>query len=186
MFLPCISLTQLDLSGNPAAEEDNYRERVYWRLPSIQVFDKHVVNSVDRKKAAKFMRSDEAKRKDAEKISERRRARSSAWKLSGCALILEEEVARIRRKEDEMERQRLLDLYSQQMKSDGEAAPSDCPLPNSLDFVSINAARRFTELSEWDRRNLWELFKEHGSDSVASSKCLSIVDGMADFGECFC
>lgn len=54
-------LEELDLQGNPCAEEPNYRIRVLAALPSLHVFDRHVVSDMERRKASRLRRA-QAKR----------------------------------------------------------------------------------------------------------------------------
>jgi len=41
-------LKQLELLGNPVAEETNYRAQVLFHMPSIKVLDRHVVTAIER------------------------------------------------------------------------------------------------------------------------------------------
>lgn len=45
--------TRAELLGNPLAEEPNYRLYVIYKLPSLHVFDRHVVTQDERLAAAR-------------------------------------------------------------------------------------------------------------------------------------
>lgn len=47
-------LTQLDLFGNPLAEEPDYRLKIIHTMPQIEVLDRHRVTLQERQKAAKM------------------------------------------------------------------------------------------------------------------------------------
>jgi len=47
-------LTQLDLFGNPLAEEPDYRLKIIHTMPQIEVLDRHRVILQERQKAAKM------------------------------------------------------------------------------------------------------------------------------------
>jgi len=49
-------LQQLELLGNPVAEETNYRQQVIHRIPSLKVLDRHVITSLERVLAAQMAR----------------------------------------------------------------------------------------------------------------------------------
>ena len=71
-------LEELDLQGNPCAEEPNYRIRVLATLPSLHVFDRHVVTDLERRKATRYRRKE---------IERRRPAYNSGDAQSGSANI---------------------------------------------------------------------------------------------------
>eukprot|EP00756_Hemistasia_phaeocysticola_P015148 Hpha_TRINITY_DN15390_c0_g1::TRINITY_DN15390_c0_g1_i1::g.92050::m.92050 len=48
------SLRTLDLFGNPLAEEHNYRLYVIYRLPNLQIFDRHEVSAAERDAARRL------------------------------------------------------------------------------------------------------------------------------------
>ena len=47
-------LTQLDLFGNPLAEEPDYRLKIIYLMPQIQTLDRHVVTVAERIKAKRI------------------------------------------------------------------------------------------------------------------------------------
>jgi hypothetical protein len=48
-------LDQLDLFGNPLAEEPDYRFRLIHAMPQIKILDRHMVTLQERQKAVKIM-----------------------------------------------------------------------------------------------------------------------------------
>jgi hypothetical protein len=55
VFLEFISrfafLDQLDLFGNPLAEEPDYRLKIIKAMPQIKILDRHMVTQIERTKA---------------------------------------------------------------------------------------------------------------------------------------
>jgi Leucine-rich repeat len=47
-------LTQLDLFGNPLSEEPDYRLKIIYSMPQIQILDRHPITTEERLKAAKL------------------------------------------------------------------------------------------------------------------------------------
>lgn len=47
-------LEQLDLFGNPLAEEPDYRLKIIYQMPQIKVLDRHMVTLIERQKAQKL------------------------------------------------------------------------------------------------------------------------------------
>lgn len=47
-------LEQLDLFGNPLAEEPDYRLKIIYHMPQIKVLDRHMVTLAERQKADKL------------------------------------------------------------------------------------------------------------------------------------
>ncbi len=48
-------LEQLDLFGNPLAEEPDYRLRIIYHMPQIKILDRHMVTLQERQKAEKLI-----------------------------------------------------------------------------------------------------------------------------------
>eukprot|EP00825_Cyclidium_porcatum_P038495 TRINITY_DN4488_c0_g1_i3.p1 TRINITY_DN4488_c0_g1~~TRINITY_DN4488_c0_g1_i3.p1 ORF type:complete len:413 (+),score=95.67 TRINITY_DN4488_c0_g1_i3:169-1407(+) len=62
------SLKQLDLFENPLHEEPNYRLRVIYALPQLQILDRHLITLQEKKQADKLMQSENiTKKKESEK-----------------------------------------------------------------------------------------------------------------------
>lgn len=61
LFLEFISrfafLEQLDLFGNPLAEEPDYRLKIIKMMPQIKILDRHQVTTIERTKAAALSNS---------------------------------------------------------------------------------------------------------------------------------
>lgn len=55
-------LEQLDLFGNPLAEEPDYRFRLIHAMPQIKILDRHMVTLQERQKAEKIMATQNAKK----------------------------------------------------------------------------------------------------------------------------
>lgn len=51
------SLKHLDLFGNPASHEPNYKYRIIAALSSLEVFDRHKISAQERVEAEAFMNS---------------------------------------------------------------------------------------------------------------------------------
>lgn len=47
-------MEQLDLFGNPLAEEPDYRLKIIYNMPQIKVLDRHMVTLIERQKAEKL------------------------------------------------------------------------------------------------------------------------------------
>lgn len=47
-------MEQLDLFGNPLAEEPDYRLKIIYHMPQIKVLDRHMVTLAERQKADKL------------------------------------------------------------------------------------------------------------------------------------
>ena len=94
-------LTELDLFGNPLAEETNYRLHVIRRIPSLQVFDRHVVTDEERE-AAKLLGTSKQAKVDL-------LAESKPWvpQLSGTVKMMMSEVKHLRREEAKREAEEL-------------------------------------------------------------------------------
>ena len=56
-------LEELDLMGNPCAEEPSYRIRVLAAIPTLHVFDRHVVTDSERIRATRMRRAQQATEK---------------------------------------------------------------------------------------------------------------------------
>ena len=61
-------LEQLDLFGNPLAEEPDYRLKIIKLMPQIKILDRHKVTQIERTKAAALVDVPIAKKKLAKKI----------------------------------------------------------------------------------------------------------------------
>ena len=55
-------MEQLDLFGNPLAEEPDYRFRLIHAMPQIKILDRHMVTLQERQKAEKIMAESNKKR----------------------------------------------------------------------------------------------------------------------------
>lgn len=97
------SLRQLDLSGNPVAEETAYRMHVIDKLPQVQVLDCSKVKSTERKKARAYIERKQrralkgaARAKDAKP---KRKAKPNPYvdSMSATAIMAEEAMAQLDR-----------------------------------------------------------------------------------------
>jgi len=97
------SLSQLDLSGNPVAEETAYRMQVIDKLPQVQVLDCSKVKSVERKKARAYIERKKRRalkgniRPNATKTKSKAKPNPYVDTMSATALMAEEAMARLER-----------------------------------------------------------------------------------------
>jgi U2 small nuclear ribonucleoprotein A' len=64
---PLSNLKHLDLYDNPVAQEPNYKLRVLYALPTLEILDRHKISHQERKEAVKFMAGSKGKSKSSKK-----------------------------------------------------------------------------------------------------------------------
>jgi uncharacterized membrane protein YgcG len=164
-------LEELDLTGNPCAEEPSYRIRVLAAIPTLHVFDKHVVTESERVRAARLRRAQIAADKgiDVHKKNETKRASSKEddedaisiassggegrmggnnSNMSGTERLLYQELSRVRREEaaqakidHELEFKRAMEVLEEQKELSGEALRKAL-LPKGINFTQIENDKR--------------------------------------------
>lgn len=145
------------MSGNPVAEENDYRLRVLGALPSLIILDNHKVTDDERRRARRFRRSRGRPRgRVAKKPRNAPTLPPPVQDLSGCALLLDRESRRIRaRRSREEEAERLAMFQASATRpsgADGKGAadPTVAPRPRAqqVDSARARTAWRSTFLQE--------------------------------------
>ena len=164
-------LEELDMMGNPCAEEPSYRIRVLAALPTLHVFDKHVVTESERVRARRLRRAQQAAEKGSDthsnKGGETKRASSkdeddansiagsegygdngSSNAMSGTERILYRELARVRREEatqakldEEATYTSAMALLDEQKELSGDQLRKAL-LPKGIDFTHIENEKK--------------------------------------------
>ena len=185
-------LEELSLQGNPCAEEPNYRIRVLAALPSLHVFDRHVVTNLERRKASRLRKSLSAKAKNR-KLNSGVGARSPGEAdesdsimgsigggvgngLSGTERILYKELERVKREEEAKAKQdraasvkAAMDALESQKELSGEKLRAAL-MPKGINFAQIEADKlagvgdQAGALLAWDEYRLRKLFEKYDDD----------------------
>ena len=163
-------LEELDLMGNPCAEEPSYRTRVLAAIPTLHVFDRHVVTESERIRANRMCRAQQAAEKggDANKGGETKVGGGMAGRkdddgasiagsagfnqsgsnMSGTERILYRELARVRREEAvqvQVDREATfaaaMNALEDQKELSGEKLRKAL-LPKGINFVQIEENKR--------------------------------------------
>lgn len=146
-------ITHLDLFGNPLAEEADYRLHVIKRIPALQVFDRHVVTD-EEKEAAKLLGTSRQKKED--------KGGSKPWvpDLSGTTKMMMSEVKKLRKQNADAEAAERKAMF--QLEDDGSQVALGDPPP----AYSAKRMPTDSELDEWDKYNLRELFTQYDKDNT--------------------
>ncbi|CAK4110159.1 unnamed protein product [Aphanomyces euteiches] len=163
-----LHLEDLDLFGNPLAEEDKYRLHVIAAIPSLQIFDRHVVTPDERLRAKSLsikITSNPHGRKRESGPTERYAP------LSGTVKMLLKEVAHIERERKEQSDRELSKQYElpQQLS---DALDSAIQRSNN-----INALASATGMDEWVLYHLRKTF------ASLDTKKLGLISEMLDQGQ---
>jgi hypothetical protein len=187
-------LEELDLTGNPCAEEPSYRIRVLAAIPTLHVFDKHVVTELEKSRAARMRRAQIAAEKgiDVNKGYETKVASSKEddansvaasvdydgdmkSTMSGTERLLYRELARVRREEEaqakidqELTFKAAMEVLELQKELSGDALRKAL-LPKGIDFIQIENDKRSGKcgkgtLLAWDEYRLRKLFSKYDDD----------------------
>ena len=109
-------LTQLDLFGNPLAEEPDYRLKIIYHMPQIKILDRHPVTVQERIKAAnKLDPAQEKHSKLLKSMTKTQKNTKVSQTLSAGEKDLYKEIREIRAreeraKEEEEEKRRTVPL----------------------------------------------------------------------------
>lgn len=145
------------MSGNPVAEENDYRLRVLGALPSLVVLDNHKVTDEERRRARRFRRS---RGRPRARVPKKPRSAPNLPPplpdLSGCALLLDRESRSIRARRSREEEAERLAMFqasaSWEACADGKggADPAAAPRPKAqqVESAQARAAWRSTSLQE--------------------------------------
>ncbi|ETV66643.1 hypothetical protein H257_16948 [Aphanomyces astaci] len=178
-----VHLEDLDLFGNPLAEEDKYRLHVIASIPSLQVFDRHVVTPEEQLSAKKLS----IKRSGGSSAHEHRqgpRLQASTMQryapLSGTVKMLLKEVATIERNQklaDELERAKCFELVSPASQAAGPSSPQANDTTTSL--------ARNCGMDDWVMCHLRKVFKSLDTKKlggVLNTQFATVVSEMLDQG----
>ncbi|OQR90371.1 hypothetical protein ACHHYP_05584 [Achlya hypogyna] len=170
-----LHLHDLDLFGNPLAEEENYRLHVIAAIPSLEVFDRHVITSEERIAAKKLnLRRPSHASRAANQLSKEPEPRE--W--SGTVKMLMKEVAGIERRQkarEEAERKKQFLVT--------DASFSSTSLASSHGGAT---AESNTSMDEWDLYHLRKLFRAadpHKRGGIFATLLPHIVGEMLDYGQ---
>ncbi|EAR89471.2 hypothetical protein TTHERM_00157880 (macronuclear) [Tetrahymena thermophila SB210] len=161
------SLKQLDLFDNPLADEPHYRLRVIYAMPSVKVFDRHVVTQEERNKAKKFMETDYNQirsKKDEKKVI---KIPPSAM-FSQNEKDLYKEATFIKKKRFEetqrLEEQTILMRTAQNIVFDTTKVPIS---KEKQEMERRKQEEPLSIITEWDKSRLKSLFKQFDKDKKA-------------------
>ena len=162
-------LEELDLMGNPCAEEPSYRLRVLAAIPTLHVFDRHVVTESERARANQMRRAQQAAKKHqgASKVGETKVmggarkeeddvsvagsagfGNGSGSNLSGTEKLLYRELARVRREEAvqaKIDREAAFASAMETLEGQKELSGDKLRkalLPKGINFVQIEEDKR--------------------------------------------
>jgi hypothetical protein len=166
-------ITELDLFGNPLAEETDYRLHVIRRIPSLQVFDRHVVTAEERDAAALLGTSRQTKNDPL--------AESKPWipQLSGTVKMMMSEVKHLRREgaaREAAERKAMFQLAG----DEHEDVLGDPPPAYKSRKVPSES-----ELDQWQQYNLRQIFNTFDLDksgTLSREELKRCVKEMEDCG----
>jgi len=158
-------LEQLDLFGNPLAEEPDYRFRLIHAMPQIKILDRHMVTLQERQKADKIMANVNAKKERKPPSA------PGANKMKGFSngeKDLYREIAKINGRESDMAR--TLSVRTAAFFAKREYARA-MPVP-SMKRENKEAFGKNSEIAliEWEKNQIKLLFKEFDKDKKGCEK----------------
>lgn len=158
-------LDQLDLFGNPLAEEPDYRLKIIKVMPQIKTLDRHKVTHMERVKAAELVDVHVKKEKQKVLTDEEKKLKG----FSAGEKDLYKEVNGIKRAENA---QKAADFektkaYFQKKSYDSQPLPVPSKkLENKLKFGQNTEIA----LVEWEKNQIKPLFKEFDTDKKGIGK----------------
>ncbi|KDO26500.1 hypothetical protein SPRG_07903, partial [Saprolegnia parasitica CBS 223.65] len=145
-----LHLHDLDLFGNPLAEEENYRLHVIAAIPSLEVFDRHVITPDERIAAKKLhLRRPDHAAKASNNHQLTKEPQPHEW--SGTVKMLMKEVSVIERRhkaQEEAERKKQFQMTDASFTSQTNASNR-----------AIAIAQNATVMDEWDLCHLRKAFR---------------------------
>jgi hypothetical protein len=186
----CRYLKQLDLRGNPVAEENHYRLNVIGKLPWLETFDCSSVTDEERRLAKRLRACGGDLAKASGGGSPKKRSMNWSENMSALTREVEKDARRV----EARERRRAAEEHKKAMASAqfGRASSSGranggAPLPNAVDFRSRSAARRAdgSQLGEWEIYALRQLFRARdGTDAgrLSADALRAVVEDFVDEG----
>jgi hypothetical protein len=166
-------LTSLDLTGNPVAEEDQYRLRVLSALPTLQMFDGRSVKTDERSAAQKMRESTEAK---AQTSHTRKRATKAkvafahedAPEVSMCVQMLQRDLKRTARATALRLRAERSTAHALRHNSHSKRSNAEAPLADAISFLDRETTAPPHVLMRWDRRRLLTAFGTAAQEEAAT------------------
>ncbi len=161
-------LKELYLQGNPVAEESNYKMRVLQAIPSLEVLDSHAITDKDRYLRQQASRPKTSKKNESNlnvSVSSSTSEKKTEGKVKNSVSLKQElywDVNRIMKNRREEEKRRTIALFNAQSK-EKEPNKTQCPLPDTLNFIAQQSKRNEGQLSEWDKYSLFQSFKKINS-----------------------
>jgi len=170
-------LTQLNLADNPVAEEPNYRIRVIYTIPSLQVLDRHVVTTEERAKAKEWYLTEV---KGVQTLKKSRKP--TGWQASQAEKNLDSEAKMIKdkyaaeqadqeRKEKDAVKERFTKWYS------------TSTAPTATFLLENRAKLEAIPITEWEKNYLMPLFKAYDKEKKGNLKYVDIQSLYNDFIE---
>lgn len=167
-------LVQLDLSGNPVAEEPNYRIRVIQAIPSVQVLDRHVVTLEEREKARQWYLTEVKGVQPPKKTK-----KTNAWQASQSEINLDREAKTIKEKyvaqkaeQEEMEKGEIEQRFKRWYTT---------TIPPTATFLVENRAKlQALPITEWEKNYLMPVFKLYDKEKKG---ILKFADAQAFYND---
>ncbi|EQC26223.1 hypothetical protein SDRG_15959 [Saprolegnia diclina VS20] len=172
-----LHLHDLDLFGNPLAEEENYRLHVIAAIPSLEVFDRHVITPDERLAAKKLnlrRPGHTAKANNNHQLT--KEPQPHEW--SGTVKMLMKEVSVIERRhkaQEEAERKKQFQMTDASFTSQTNASNR-----------AIAIAQNATVMDEWDLCHLRKAFRAadpHKRGGIFATLLGHIISEMLDHGQ---
>jgi len=167
-------LKNLDLYGNPLAEETDYRLHVIKRLKTLEVFDRHVVTDEEREAAA-VLGTHRAKKQDT--LAE---PKVYVPEMSGTVKMMMADVTKLKREQaerEEAERKKMFQLE----ETDGIAVSAFQDPPQAYQSGSILGE---FELDHWERYNLSDIFDSFDQDKNGHLSRKELRAVLTEFEDC--
>ena len=160
-------LEQLDLFGNPLAEEPDYRLKIIKLMPQIKTLDRHKVTTIERTKAAALVDIPMAKKKNGQKLLTEEQKKMKGFSKGEKDLY--REVNKLHQAEAEKERAEMEKTAAYFRKTSYEGQP--LPVP-SKKYENKMKFGQNTEVAlvEWEKNQIKPLFKEFDVDKKGIDK----------------
>jgi hypothetical protein len=170
-------LEQLDLYGNPLAEEPDYRQRLIHAMPQIKILDRHMVTLQERQKAQKVVAAYHGKREKKQRkppVDEKSKGFSTGEK------DLYREIGNINRREEaekSAEAARTAAFFAK--KSYGRQMPVPSKKAENKDKFGNNSE---IALIEWEKNQIKPLFRSFDKEKKGIEKAdlIKIMSSLAD------
>ena len=166
-------LTTLDLTGNPVAEEDQYRLRVLSAMPTLQMFDGRSVKTDERNAARKMRESAEAKAQTSHTRKRTTKAKPAfthedAPEVSMCVQMLQRDLKRTARATARRQRAERSTTHALRHNSHSKRSNAEAPLADAINFLDRETTAPPHVLMRWDRRRLLSAFGAAAEEEAAA------------------